>query len=321
MGRFTQIPQNAFDALQLDAGVLLKHFDIEAAAAGELGFDNSDIICATTGGITASCVPEYSDFAEDVDNAPNNLMEFKHNDGWTCTVSTTSLGTSAELIKLTLGCADIDGETKIVPRRDLEQTDFSSIWWVGDKANGGFLAIQILNALSTGGFSLQTSKNAKGNVTLEITGHVSLSAQDVVPMQFYSIDVASLGDITIEPESGSTEMFGTLVSDMQSGVYVASGEVHGTLKYLDTGALVDQWGAGNFLALKFSDIGSDIISVKVGLEPSMGSGLVEIIDDPDKNGAFKITDKNAQKFKIISTDGKDEHVQTYNLSTLTLETA
>ena len=190
MARYTVIPENAFDGLQVDAGVLLKNFDIEAASNGELGFEDSDIICATTGGVNPSCVPTYSDYAEDVDNAPTNLKEFKHLDGWECKLSTTSLGNSPELIKLSLGAADIDVSNtgKIVPRRTLSQSDFTDIWWVGDRADGGFVAIQIINALSTGGFSLQTTKNGKGQVSLEITGHVSINDQDTIPMVFYSID-------------------------------------------------------------------------------------------------------------------------------------
>lgn len=188
MGRYTVMPENTFDALQLDAGVLLKQFDVEAASQGQLGFVDADILCATTGGVNPTCVPTYSDFAEDVDNAPMNVKEFKHLDSWECKMTTTGLGTSPELIKMQLGAADIVDGTKIVPRRNLAQTDFSDLWWVGDKANGGFVAIQIKNALSTGGFSIQTTKNAKGQLSLEITGHVSLANQNEVPMVFYSID-------------------------------------------------------------------------------------------------------------------------------------
>ena len=103
-----------------------------------------------------------------------------------CTLGFTSLGTSAEAIKLALGCADINGTTQIVPRKDLAQTDFSDVWWVGDKADGGFVAVQLKNALSTGGFSLQTTKNGKGQISVTLTGHVSISAQTVMPMVFYS---------------------------------------------------------------------------------------------------------------------------------------
>lgn len=190
--RYTVVPTNAFDALQVDAGVLLKHFDIDAAveSVDNPGFTDDDLICATTGGINPSCVPTYSDYGEDVDNVPVNMMEFKNLDSWECKLSTTGLGTSPELIRLSLGAADIDltDTGKIVPRRDLKQTDFSDLWWVGDKANGGFVAIQVLNALSTGGFSLQTTKNGKGQVSLEFTGHVSINAQSVVPMVCYSYD-------------------------------------------------------------------------------------------------------------------------------------
>ena len=182
MSNFTQIPETAFDELQLDAGVLLKAFDLETG-----DFKNEDIICATTGGINITCIPTYSDFAEDVDNAPNNLKEFKHLDGWECKMATTSLGTSAESIRLALGAADIDEATgAVIPRRTVKQTDFADLWWGGNKADGGFVAVQMCNALSTGGFSLQTTKNGKGQIALEFTGHVSLENQDVMPMKFYS---------------------------------------------------------------------------------------------------------------------------------------
>lgn len=185
MGRFTVIPENTFDGLQLDAGILLKTFD---PANPEVV--DANIICATTGGINPVCRANYSDFGEDVDNCPNNMMELKHLDGWDCTMSFTALGTSPELIKMSLGAADIDGTntSKIVPRRDLEQTDFSDLWWVGDRADGGFVAIQLKNALSTEGFSLQTSKNAKGQVAVTLMGHVSINDQNTVPMVFYSVD-------------------------------------------------------------------------------------------------------------------------------------
>lgn len=181
MSMFTKIPESTFQDLQLDAGVLLKTFDPDNVSAPA----DSDIICATTGGITVSCVPEFEDFFADVDNAPNNVKEGKKLTGWTCTLSTTSLGTSPELIKLALGAADVSGDS-VVPRRDLSQNDFSDLWWVGDKADGGMVAVQVLNALSTGGFVLTTTKNGKGTIGLELTGHVSIDDQDTVPMVFYS---------------------------------------------------------------------------------------------------------------------------------------
>ena len=193
MGRFTVIPQNTFEELQLDAGVLLSSFDPSTATVAD-----SAIICATTGGINVTCVPTYSDLGEDVDNCPNNTKELKHLDGWDCGISFTAIGVGPTTIKFALGAADVDGSdsTKVIPRRDLRQSDFGDLWWVGDRADGGMVAIKLKNALSTGGFSVQTTKSGKGQVSVEITGHVSINAQNVVPMEFYSAAGSSVYYVT-----------------------------------------------------------------------------------------------------------------------------
>lgn len=190
MGKFTVIPKDTFEGMQLDAGVLLKTFDPTAVAAPQ----DTDIICATTGGVNITCVPTYSDLGEDVDNCPNNMKELKNLDFWDCKMSFTSLGASKENIRMALGAADIDSTNgSITPRRNLKQTDFSDLWWVGDRADGGCVAVQLKNALSTAGFSLQTTKSGKGQVSVELTGHVSIEDQDTMPMVFYSIDPTTQG--------------------------------------------------------------------------------------------------------------------------------
>lgn len=187
MGMFTKVSEDAFDSLQLDAGVLLSTFD--PASPDEP--DGEDIIATTTGGINVVCAPTYSDFGEDVDNVPNNMMEFKHLDGWDCSMSFSSIKFNADNTVWALGAAKETsgvGYTKIVPRRDLDLSDFQDIWWVGDKADGGAFAVKLLNALSTGGMNIQSSKNGKGTNQMTITGHVSIDAQDTMPMEFYVID-------------------------------------------------------------------------------------------------------------------------------------
>lgn len=183
---FSKVPQSAFQELVVEAGVVLTDFD-----PTDPELVDSDIICATTGGITASCVPTFSDWAEDVDNAPNNMLEFKKIDGWDCTLTFTALSVTADTIKLALGVAETETATgstltTITPHRDVAAADFiSAIWFVGDLSDGGMIAIKLMNALSTGGFNLQTGKNAKGQLSVTLTGHVSSAAQDVVPMEFY----------------------------------------------------------------------------------------------------------------------------------------
>lgn len=218
MGKFTVIPQDTFEGLQLDAGVLLNLFDPTAPEVVD-----SAIICATTGGISASCTPSYSDLGEDVDNCPVNMKELKHLDSWEATMSFTSLGTSKEAIRLALGAADIDAESgAIKPRRNLSQSDFTDIWWVGDRADGGCVAVKLKNALSTGGFSLQTTKAGKGQISVELTGHVSINDQNTMPMEFYSLD----------PEDTPTEYIYTPVdpigteNPVEEGWYVLVGDVY-----------------------------------------------------------------------------------------------
>ena len=191
MGVFTLVSEDAFDELQLDAGVLLSTFDIANPYTEP---DSDDIIATTTGGINPTCVPTYDDLAEDVDNVPNNMKEFMKLSGWDCGMSFSSIKFNAENIRWSLGAADkttATGYTKIVPRRDLAQTDFADIWWVGDKANGGAVAIKLINALSTGGLNIQTTKNGKGTNAITLTGHVSLADQETMPMEFYDIDPPS----------------------------------------------------------------------------------------------------------------------------------
>lgn len=123
--------------------------------------------------------------------------------------------------------------------------------------------------------------------------------------------------------TAAAKMFDVNVSSMQSGVSVADGKITGTLKYLKAeNAITVQWGKGNFLCLDFSASDwSAYSSVMVGLDNSAGSGLAELINDPDKNGLFKITNMNTQRLMVVTTsaDGKKKHVDYYDLSGLLCE--
>lgn len=117
-------------------------------------------------------------------------------------------------------------------------------------------------------------------------------------------------------------MFGTDVSDLQSGIAINRDTISGTLKYYDdeSSALVTDWGAGNFIVLNLADnVFTGLTSVKVGLEPSISSGLQELINDPDKNGVFKVTNPQTQKFVVQYTDGTNTQKDEYRLTGLVLE--
>lgn len=124
--------------------------------------------------------------------------------------------------------------------------------------------------------------------------------------------------MTVSAESASTLIYETPVSDIQTDVVVSGKKIVGTLKYLEDGPIAGYWGAGNFLALKFANVDPKATSIKVGLNPSEGSGLVELLGDPDMNGVFKITDKDTQVFRVVITDGHTTSTTDYDLSDLTV---
>ena len=183
--KYTKIPETTFQNLQLNAGVLLSAFNPESATVA-----NESIIGATTGGVNFTATPTFSDYGEDIDNCPKNMKELKKLDSWEISMSGTYVTVDANAVKALVGAADVSGN-KITPRNDLEFTDFTDIWWVGDysdkngETNGGFVAIHMMNALSTGGFAIQSSDNGKGNFAFTYTAHYSMSAQGTVPFEVY----------------------------------------------------------------------------------------------------------------------------------------
>lgn len=186
--KFTKIPTNTFKELQLNAGVLVSEF---TPSSGTVTATN--IIGATSGGVNFTATPEYTDFGEDIDNCPKNMKELKRLDNWTVEMSGTYLTVNTTVAKALVGAADIDASdiTKIVPRNDVADTDFSDIWWVGDYSdkngatNGGYMAIHLINALSTGGFQLQSGDKAKGQFAFTYTAHYSNTNPDKVPFEIY----------------------------------------------------------------------------------------------------------------------------------------
>ena len=183
--KYTKIPETTFQNLQLNAGVLLSAFDPGTATVA-----NESIIGATTGGVNFTATPTFSDYGEDIDNCPKNMKELKNLDSWEINMSGTYVTVDANAVKSLVGAADVSGN-KITPRNDLKLTDFTDVWWVGDysdkngEKNGGFVAIHMMNALSTGGFAIQSSDNGKGNFAFTYTAHYSMDAQDTVPFEVF----------------------------------------------------------------------------------------------------------------------------------------
>ena len=192
MAKFTQIPIDTFKKLQLGAGLLASDFD---PATGEL--IASSIIGATSGGVTFEATPSFSDFGEDIDNCPKNTKELKQLDSWDAKMSGSFVTMDTKAAVSVIGTAAVasDDQTKVVPRNSVNDTDFKDIWWIGDYSDinedgssagkAGFIAIKLIDALSTGGFKIQSGDKAKGAFEFEYTGHYSIEHIDTVPFEIY----------------------------------------------------------------------------------------------------------------------------------------
>lgn len=184
--KYTQIPTDTFETIQLNAGILVKTFTPDSGTVGEL-------IGATTGGVNFTDTPEFVDFGDDIDNCPKNTKELKKIDSREVKMAGTFVTVSTDTAKMLAGAADIDGTdtTKVTPRNDLLSTDFEDIWWVGDYSDkntgtaAGFVAIHMKNSLNTAGFQIQSTDKGKGQFAFEFTGHYSIANVDEVPYEIY----------------------------------------------------------------------------------------------------------------------------------------
>lgn len=195
MAKFTQIPADTLKKLQLGAGLLTSEFN---PATGELTASN--IIGATSGGVSFEATPSFSDFGEDIDNCQKNTKELKRLDSWDAKMSGSfvTMDTTAAVSVIGAAAVTSNDPTKVVPRNFVNDTDFKDIWWVGDYSDinedgssagkagkAGFIAIRLIDALSTGGFKIQSGDKAKGAFEFEYTGHYSIKHIDTVPFELY----------------------------------------------------------------------------------------------------------------------------------------
>lgn len=183
--KYTQIPQDTFKELVMNAGILLSSFDPSTAEVVA-----NSIIGATSGDVTFVATPTFTDLGEDINNCPKNMKELKRLESWETKVSGTFVSVNVANAKAMTAAAD-EVSGKITPRNDIAESDFRDIWLVADysdkngKKNGGYLAIHMLNSLSTGGFQLKTGDQSKGQFSFEFTGHYSINAQDTPPFEIY----------------------------------------------------------------------------------------------------------------------------------------
>lgn len=182
--QFSPVAADAFQTLQLNAGVIVDDF---SPATGVVG----NILGATTGGISFATNPTYEDFGADIDNCPENTMQLKRIVSYDPVLSGTFLTVTPALAKRLIGGADIS-TTHITPRQSISAADFNDVWFVGDYSDNndgastaGYVAIHLMNAFSTDGMQMQTTKDGKGQFAFTFHGHYDINSMSVVPFEIY----------------------------------------------------------------------------------------------------------------------------------------
>lgn len=184
---FSQLPKDVQNALSANAGIVLKQFN--PAEVGEDTAIQQNIMFATSGGVSTSCVFTYKDFGADIDNCPKNSKEMLQVESVECTMSGTAVTITSEAAVSLLGQADKQTSSSldtVTPRMNIQDKDFQSLWYVcpyGTK--NGFIAVELKNALSTGGLSIQSTDLEKGKFAFSYKGYTSLAKPKEVPFTFY----------------------------------------------------------------------------------------------------------------------------------------
>lgn len=193
--KFTQVATDAFQKLQLNAGVILTAFDPTTPT-----LDKTKIFGATSGGVSFATNPEYVDFGEDIDNVPPNTKQLKVLQSVNPVMSGTLKTADTTVAKALMAAADVTAASgKVTPRAQLVDGDFiDDIWWVGDYSDvnvdsgsgqsartAGFMAIHMMNVLSTGGLQLQSNDDGKGDFAFELTAHYDIEDIDTLPYEVY----------------------------------------------------------------------------------------------------------------------------------------
>ena len=157
---------------------------------------------------------------------------------------------------------------------------------------------------------------AEGFVVLGLNGTTPTADMLFAPDEA-NAEVPAPATVTVLEQSDS--VYGVAVSSLQSADTMLSGNTfYGTLKYIASGEPATTWGPGYFLAVDFGGADFDKETVRVGVVPTAGSGFVTVTTG-DTKSIFKVTNKDAQVLKVITTKDGNTVSEIFNLAGLKFE--
>jgi len=181
---FSGFTATTAEKLLLDAGAFFKNFVV-----GTDTFDNAvtagKLIGATSGGGTFSAVPTIRKI--EIDGVKGAAVGMQVIDEWVVTLMANIKEVSAETIQLALGATEIangtTGYKTIKANNYIEETDYlTNVVWVGKLSGSDTpVIIEVLNAISLGGLSINMADKAEGLIPTTFTGHYDATELDTPP--------------------------------------------------------------------------------------------------------------------------------------------
>ena len=225
-GLTSPIRAEAFNNLQLNAGILIANFDHSAitdsaalkAAIKALVAANSDqLLGATNGGGRFTVTPERR--TPEIDGVRYPFKGGQFIDSMDARLSATTVEVNPLNWKRFFGSADLDTtintKTKLTIRTAINpDTDYlDTLCWVGDLADGRIVLIELYNALNTADIDFTFKDKGEGQLPYEFHAHQSdVLDYDVAPFAVYFFENSgSMAGITVTSEAG-TNVGGTKIT-------------------------------------------------------------------------------------------------------------
>lgn len=195
----TALRPQSFQRLQLNAGIFLTDFDYSSiTTAAELGAairtkraSGEGILGATRGGGTFSATPTMRQI--EADGKRYEFIGSEIIDSWQVQMTGTLLeitGGAFARVLCTGEMTDEGAKHLIRVRTDLKEGDYlEHLVWVGDMSDGGFLLIDLHNALNTAGATMTFTDKGEGTLPFTFVAHqADVEASDYAPVSIFLFD-------------------------------------------------------------------------------------------------------------------------------------
>ena len=201
-GLTTPLRAETFQNLQLNAGIFIKNLAYDSIADADALKTairtaitaGTNILGATRGGGTFVATREVR--TPEVDGMRYGFVGSDFVDSADAYLSTTLVEVTPETVKSTLGNATVTTsgkKTTIQMHTAIEDSDYiESLTWVGDLADGRYVAITLFNALNTADFTLTFTDKGEGTLAAEFHARqAEVDDYDNAPFEIVFFDKAT----------------------------------------------------------------------------------------------------------------------------------